>query len=278
MVVAIVAAVKVWPKVIEFIFSKIPETKKDAKVTRHDEVMWVLMFVVLASYALITHLCGTHLWGCFIGGMSFALHHHAHHVWVRQVKKLTCWFMRLFFACTLAWAIPIEELFSFDAFWKGTIMGIGPCILTKVCCGPFMGKPRWVIGWAMVGRAEFAYFIGIMAKSLKMMEDKLFAILIWALIYATIFAPLIFRKVLSSYMKAEAQANGEEPPPEIKPKLAHRTTFALPDQEQEEEDAREAQMKTDLVQLRQDIAAKNEEIANLKSKLNEKESDKILPR
>ena len=39
----------------------------------------------------------------------------------------------------------------------GAIMGIGPCILTKVVCAFFMGDARWVIGWAMVGRAEFAY-------------------------------------------------------------------------------------------------------------------------
>ena len=26
----------------------------------------------------------------------------------------------------------------------------------QVVCAPFMGKARWVIGWAMVGRAEFA--------------------------------------------------------------------------------------------------------------------------
>ena len=41
----------------------------------------------------------------------------------------------------------------------GSIMGIGPCILTKVFCALFMGDARWVIGWAMVGRAEFAPLI-----------------------------------------------------------------------------------------------------------------------
>merc|ERR1712137_449481 len=119
------------------------------------------------------------------------------------VKRNTVWFLRCFFACTLAWSIPVQELFNITAFLKGTLMGIGPCILTKACCGPFMGKPRWVIGWAMVGRAEFAYFIAIMAKSLKMMDDTLFAILIWSLLYATILAPLIFRRVLMRYQAAE---------------------------------------------------------------------------
>jgi Kef-type K+ transport system membrane component KefB len=202
MAVTIIAAVKVFPPFMDWLFSKIPEDKQGKKVTRHDEVMWILMAVTLIIYAEITHECGTHLWGCFIAGMNFSTSHHAHHIWVRQVKRHTAWWLRIFFSCTLAWSIPVDELFSISAFWKGTIMGLGPCIAAKVFCAPFMGSARWAIGWAMVGRAEFAYFIAIMAKALKMMPDDLFAILIWALLYATIFAPLIFRKVLARYMVA----------------------------------------------------------------------------
>ena len=140
---------------------------------------------------------------------------------------------RIFFACTVAFSIPISKLLSVEALWKGprwwggmystsrtvsysfvvhthiahmctmctdqeffwastrreihthmhlisiweadasdacvpranrcatpgSIMGIGPCILTKVFCALFMGDARWVIGWAMVGRAEFAPLI-----------------------------------------------------------------------------------------------------------------------
>ena len=35
-------------------------------------------------------------------------------------------------------------------------MGAVPCVLSKVCCAPFMGDARWVVGWGMTGRAEFA--------------------------------------------------------------------------------------------------------------------------
>merc|ERR1712072_1597506 len=225
MVVAIIFATKGFPSLIKFILSKIPETKPHAKVTRHDEVMFMLMFATLLAYAHITYMCGTHLWGCFIAGMSFASEKHAHHIWVKQVKRNTVWFLRTFFACTLAWSIPVDALFSLDAFWKGTLMGIGPCILTKVCCGPFMGDAKWVIGWAMVGRAEFAYFIAIMANSQKLMSDDLFAILVWALIYATVFAPLVFRKVLGSYM---AKLSNGKPQAPQKPALAHSVTGHLP--------------------------------------------------
>merc|ERR1712159_531644 len=213
MVAAIIFAMKGFPSSIKFMLSKIPETKPDAKVTRHDEVMFMLMFATLLAYAHITYMCGTHLWGCFIAGMSFASEKHAHHIWVKQVKRNTVWFIRTFFACTLAGSIPVDALFSLDAFWKGTLMAIGPCILTKVCCGPFMGDAKWVIGWA------------IMANSQKLMSDDLFAILVWALIYATIFAPLVFRKVLGSYM---AKLNEGKPQAEQKPALFHSATGSLP--------------------------------------------------
>merc|ERR1719422_1781743 len=113
--------------------------------------------------------------------------------------------IRIFFSATVAFSIPINELFSIEAFLKGSLMGIGPCILTKVCCAPFMGPAKWVIGWAMVGRAEFAYLIAQMAAAGNMMDEKTFSIVIWALLYATIFAPFIFRKVLDKYVDKYCQ-------------------------------------------------------------------------
>merc|ERR1719401_2375123 len=161
------------------------------------------MMIVLVVYATGTYYLGTHLWGCFIAGMSFAClskDHHAHHVWVKQTKRATSWMIRIFFSATVAFSIPVSKLLSVEAFLKGSLMGIGPCILTKVCCAPFMGDAKFVIGWAMVGRAEFAYLIAQMAAAGGMMTADMFSICIWALLYATIFAPFIFRTVLNKYI------------------------------------------------------------------------------
>merc|ERR1712125_88862 len=107
--------------------------------------------------------------------------------------------LRIFFSCTVAFAIPFDTLFTLESFWKGSIMGIVACVATKVLCAVFMGGPKWVIGWAMVGRAEFAYLIAEMAVTAEIMSPKVFSIVIWALLYATIFAPIVFRKVLANY-------------------------------------------------------------------------------
>jgi len=156
----------------------------------------------------------------------------------------------------------VKELFSLDAFWKGTIMGLGPCIATKVLCGPFMGKTRWVIGWAMVGRAEFAYFIAIMAKSLKMMDDKLFAILIWSLIYATVFAPLIFRMVLKRYMAQQHTSADEKKDRKARMGCnACRLSGSLPDIWDEEVE-RERRHSKDTLELT--IHTKDAEIGRLR--------------
>merc|ERR1719330_1550123 len=114
--------------------------------------------------------------------------------------------IRIFFSCTVAFSIPIKELLSIESFWKGSIMGLGPCVLTKVLCAPCMGKEKFVVGWAMVGRAEFAYLIAQMAAAGNMIDEDTFSLCIWALLYATIFAPFIFRYVLNQYIKAEGLA------------------------------------------------------------------------
>jgi Kef-type K+ transport system membrane component KefB len=204
MAIAMVAAMKFWPWVIcDLILPRVPEGA-NPKVARGDQVLFFIMMVFLLGYGTITHFLGTHLWGCFIAGMSFACLQppgHAHHVWVRQTKRMTGWMIRIFFACTVAFSIPVSKLLSLDAFLKGSLMGIGPCILTKVLCAPFMGDAKFVIGWAMVGRAEFAYLIAQMANSGGMIDEEMFSICIWALLYATIFAPFIFRIVLQRYVK-----------------------------------------------------------------------------
>jgi len=223
--IAMVAAVKFWPYFIsDVILPRIPQKGASAKVSSADEALFVIMFALLIAYGTITHFLGTHLWGCFIAGMSFACVkplHHPHHVWVKQTKRITSWMIRVFFACTVAFSIPVSKLLSIEAFLKGSLMGIGPCILTKVLCAPFMGDAKFVIGWAMVGRAEFAYLIAQMAAAGNMIDEDTFSICIWALLYATIFAPFIFRTVLNRYVARQgfaiaatggaAAADGEAP-------------------------------------------------------------------
>merc|ERR1719410_1295695 len=177
-----VAAVKVMPDLINnkiqgrFPAKKVPNAKGlDAIRLTKDEVLFVLQIGILVLYSYITHLLGTHLWGCFIAGMTFAClkpDHHAAHVWVTQTKRVTKWMVRIFFSCTVAFSIPVGKLLSLESFALGSVMGVFACVATKVFCAPFMGQAKWVIGWAMVGRAEFAYLIAQMALTGNMLDEE----------------------------------------------------------------------------------------------------------
>ena len=51
-----------------------------------------------------------------------------------------CWLVRLFFGATVAFSIPISKMLTFTTFWKGFVVGVGPCIFTKIISGIFTGR------------------------------------------------------------------------------------------------------------------------------------------
>lgn len=219
MALASVLAIKGWPRLLNHvIFPRLPQSSHEAKVSMKDEFLLGTMIAVLVGYAFLTHLLGNHLWGCYFAGMSFSClepHDHAHHVWERQTKRVVTWLVRIFFSCTIAFSIPITTLLSASALWKGVLMGLGPCILTKVLSALFMGEARFLIGWAMVGRAEFNFLIAQMAVSANMLDDETFSVVIWAFLWATLLAPLAFRYLLNRVVeeKPVLQTMGPELPP-----------------------------------------------------------------
>jgi len=200
LLLAAVLSVKVWPPVFQWILNRVVE-KSSVSFAPRDNVLLVMMVVFLLGWSCImVAFGGSHLWGCFAAGMSFADVKRGCHIWTHQTKRITSWMMRIFFASTVAWSIPLDDLLAWESIYKGAIMGILGCICTKLLAGSFMGDLKWVIGWAMCGRAEFAYLIAQMAESQDIMHMKEFSIVVWALLWATLSAPIIFSCALRRYL------------------------------------------------------------------------------
>ena len=81
--------------------------------------------------------------------------------------------MRFFFCATVAFSVPVDVMFTPEAVWKGLIMGVFGSILTKLAAGAWLTKINVVVGWAMCGRAEFAYLIAQQAMSKQMMSKDM---------------------------------------------------------------------------------------------------------
>eukprot|EP00746_Dinoflagellata_sp_MGD_P140129 gnl/MRDRNA2_/MRDRNA2_73425_c0_seq2.p1 gnl/MRDRNA2_/MRDRNA2_73425_c0~~gnl/MRDRNA2_/MRDRNA2_73425_c0_seq2.p1 ORF type:complete len:639 (+),score=136.16 gnl/MRDRNA2_/MRDRNA2_73425_c0_seq2:209-2125(+) len=206
-------SLKHWPMWME----KILEGKSsEGKFSKKDQIHFFIMFMILLLYATGFNFIGSHLWGCFVGGLSFTAVPHSHHLWTAQTKRSVKWMIRIFFACTVGFSIPIEKLLTAKSFGYGMIIGAIPCLGAKVFCAPFMGDAKWVIGWGMCGRAEFAYYIAAGALTSLLMSKEVYAITIWSLLCATIIAPFAFRHVLNKYTRQL--------------QVSHRSTFIeIPD-------------------------------------------------
>jgi len=203
MIVASFLAVKGWPVLMNKVFQRFVSSK-DEKVPMGDQILFTTMIGVLVAYAAITHFLGNHLWGCYFAGMSFSCiqpEHHAEHVWQKQMKRVGTWMIRIFFSCTIAFSIPVKILLSPEAFWRGLIMAAGPCILTKLLSSIWIGEARWIVGWAMVGRAEFNFLIAQMAVTAGMLGEESFTEVVWSFLWATLLTPIVFRWLLNSFLQ-----------------------------------------------------------------------------
>lgn len=136
----------------------------EAEHDAEDRFILTMMFALLIAYGCVANEIGSHLLGAFIAGMSFCWMEPALMLWHSQVKRIANWLIRLFFGATVAFSIPINIMMDLDALWKGMILGAGPCCLTKIISGVTTGADKFVVGFAMVGRGEFAYLVAQTAQ------------------------------------------------------------------------------------------------------------------
>ena len=59
----------------------------------------------------------------------------SHQVWVAQLKRIIRWLVRIFFSATVGFAVPLKEMMTVDAVWKGSVLGLLPGVLCKVVAG-----------------------------------------------------------------------------------------------------------------------------------------------
>jgi hypothetical protein len=137
----------------------------DMEHAAEDRFILTMMFALLILYGMVANEIGSHLLGAFIAGMSFCWMDPALMLWHSQVKRIANWLIRLFFGATVAFSIPLNIMMDLDALWKGMILGVGPCCLTKIISGFTTGADKMVVGFAMVGRGEFAYLVAQTAQA-----------------------------------------------------------------------------------------------------------------
>ena len=222
--------------------------RKNVSIQLRDEMHLLCMFLSLAFFGwlsavseirisdeIVIPFIGSHLLGAFVAGMAWVNVPRSHAIWQAQLKRIVRWMMRIFFASTVGFAVPVSKMLQIEAIWKGVLLGLGPCIGTKLISGIFayqkyksdeqkaMAKQaslatkifqpqQLLVGIAMVARGEFAYLVAKAAKDtpfqcevgseVTMMRDEVYAAVVVALVMATVCSPVMFRWALGVFDRA----------------------------------------------------------------------------
>jgi len=173
----------------------LPKVKEELPKEYRD---YFLLFCVFSfSLALIpaVHYSGSsHLLGSFLAGLCFCFDHHVHELWSRQMKRIMQWLLRLFFGGTIAFAVPVKDI------WTGPIVSNAMLYFVAII-GKFAtsvwspGFPErlyesMMLGSAMSAWGEFAFILATMSHSDHIIDDEQFASVILAILLSVIVGPI----------------------------------------------------------------------------------------
>lgn len=132
------------------------------------------------------------LLGAFLAGLCFCTLSSIKNVWHAQVKRIETWMLRLFFSTTIAFKVPVKDL------WEPNVL-----IFTAALLLPLLGKmvtgffgPRpltkidfFTIGFAMSAWGEFAFVVANTSLALGIMSEDTFASVVLAVLISAIVSP-----------------------------------------------------------------------------------------
>ncbi|KOO36468.1 hypothetical protein Ctob_014421 [Chrysochromulina tobinii] len=118
---------------------------------------------------------------------------------VSSVKRLMQWLLRIFFAATIAFAVPINEFASLEVLKGAAILSVA--VLGKIATGlwamPLNWGQFWTVGLAMSAWGEFAFVVATTARSAGLLDQRAFASVILAVVLSILVSPVLLRLVIN---------------------------------------------------------------------------------
>eukprot|EP00934_Nitzschia_sp_Nitz4_P006427 Nitzschia sp. Nitz4//scaffold273_size25297//20719//24905//NITZ4_008321-RA/size25297-processed-gene-0.7-mRNA-1//-1//CDS//3329545262//6417//frame0 len=186
---------------------------KRCKHDQHDRIeMGIMFFLVLVLMPATYYGKASYLMGCFVAGLTFCSSHEVHAMYVRQFKRVLQWLMRIFFAASIGFQVPIKDFADGTVIWQGLVFTLA--LLGKVAVGflvpNFTQASRYtenhlrdclITGFSMAAEGEFAFVIAVFAVDAGLISADLYASVVLAVLLSTIIPPFLLRFTISYYNK-----------------------------------------------------------------------------
>lgn len=179
----------------------------------HGKAELGLLFALLAGlFPATLNAKASHLMGAFIAGLGFCTSHELHHAFVSQLKRLMQWLMRIFFAASIGFQVPIKDFANGTVIFQGLLFTIA--LLGKLLVGfmvpnftqsrSFSGmhlRDCLITGFSMAAEGEFAFVIAVFAVENELIDPDLYASVVLAVLLSTIIPPFALRFTINYYNK-----------------------------------------------------------------------------
>lgn len=200
-------AIFILPKLInKYILTRVPEEY-------HGKTELTIMFALILVMMPATYYAkASYLMGAFVSGLTFCTSHNVHVVFVSQFKRILQWLMRIFFAASIGFQVPIKDFGSGTVIWQGLLFTLA--LTGKLAVGfmvpNFNQTKRFtdvhlrdclVTGYSMAAEGEFAFVIAVFAVDNGLISKDLYASVVLAVLISTIIPPFLLRYTIARYNK-----------------------------------------------------------------------------
>lgn len=160
----------------------------------------LLVFLFVLLLVPCSHFSGTsYLLGCFISGLSFCTESVVREVWESQVKRHLSWLLRIFFAATIAFEIPVNLYLDGQVIVQGLFLFV--CIIGKLATGIFAPgglnlNNFFIIAFSMSAWGEFAFIVIVYGKEHGILNESQVASATLAILLSMILSPTLLRLII----------------------------------------------------------------------------------
>lgn len=177
----------------------------------------VMIGLLLALMPATFYSKASYLMGAFVSGLAFCTSHDLHILFVQQFKRILQWLMRIFFAASIGFQVPIKDFADATVIWQGLVFSLA--LFGKLAVGfmvpNFTQSTRFtnhhlrdclITGFSMAAEGEFAFVIAVFGVDNGLIDKDIYASIVLAVLISTIIPPFLLRFTISYYNKKGEEA------------------------------------------------------------------------
>ncbi|KAL3927989.1 MAG: hypothetical protein SGARI_005168, partial [Bacillariaceae sp.] len=194
-----------------------------------------LVHVIIILFALLPatyYSKASPLLGAFLAGLSACQQAHAAEKYNAELDKIIAWLIRIFFAASIAFVIPVQLFGDPIVIARGFLLSLS--LLGKIMTGPLLTPVEFrdvaenaglstrhrfdkqhvrdclVVGFSMAGEAEFAMLVAGFGFREGLLTEDIYASTVFAILLSTIASPCLLRLTLALFEKNRGSNNRDD--------------------------------------------------------------------